>query len=379
MPGTARLVRIALVRQRYTPFGGAERFVERAFGALKGQGVSVTVISRQWHDEGGQSLTCNPFYIGRLWRDASFSRCVQHLLAHTHFDLVQSHERIPGCTVFRAGDGVHAAWLAQRARHAGWLDRQWPQWSPWHRRTLAAEAETFSDRRLKAVICISRMVRDDILRYYEVDPAKLHVIYNGLDLDRFHPNLAGQHRTAVRQRYGVAADTPVFLYVGSGFARKGVATLIHAAAGMTNTAARFWIVGVDKRADAYQKLARDRGVSERVRFLGGQPDVCPYLGAADAFVLPTIYEPLSNAVLEALASGLPVATTTACGAAELIRHGESGYICEAGDSTALAKQLDALAQPGVAQSMRPAARASVANLSTEAMAERLIGMYRTLL
>jgi UDP-glucose:(heptosyl)LPS alpha-1,3-glucosyltransferase len=372
-------VKIALVRQRYTPFGGAERFVERAFGALVEQGVSVTVISRQWQSDNNKGPSCNPFYVGRLWRDAGFAHCVQRLLKHADFDLVQSHERIPGCTVFRAGDGVHAAWLIQRARHAGWLDRQWPQWSPWHRYTLAAEAKTFRDPRLKAVICISRMVRDDIVRHYGVDEAKLHVIYNGLDLERFNPGLALRHRAELRKRMGVGMETPVFLYVGSGFARKGVATLIEAVSHMTCTEAQFWIVGVDKRTAAYQQQAKESGVAARFRFLGGQPDVCPFLGAADAFVLPTIYEPLSNAVLEALASGLPVVTTTSCGAAELIRDDENGYVCEAGDAQQLARYLDVLAAPGIAHAMGEAARASVAHLSTQAMAERLIGMYRSLL
>ncbi len=96
-------------------------------------------------------------------------------------------------------------------------------------------------------------------------------------------------------------------------------------------------------------------------------------------MLPTIYEPLSNAVLEALASGLPVVTTTSCGAAELLRGGENGYVFEAGDAQQLARYLDALAAPGIAHAMGDAARASVAHLSTQAMAERLIGMYRSLL
>lgn len=371
-------MRVALVRQRYTPFGGAERFVERAFGALSDQGVSVTVISRKWQSDNRNSLDCDPFYIGRLWRDAGFSRCVQNLLKHANFDLIQSHERIPGCTVFRAGDGVHAAWLAQRALHEKWLGRDWSSWSPWHRYTLAAENKTFRDPALKAVICISRMVRNDIIHHYGVDAAKLHVIYNGLDLDRFHPELARQYRLAVRSRLGVPADTPTFLYVGSGYARKGVSVLIEAAARMRNTKARFWIVGIDKQLDSYRKQAGKRGVEERFNFLGGQSDVCPFLGAADAFVLPTLYEPLSNAVLEALASGLPVVTTTACGAAELIRDGESGFVCAAGDPVVLAARLDVLAEPGVACAMRPAARESVAHLPIQAMAEQLIQLYRSL-
>ncbi len=373
-------MKLAIVRQRYNPYGGAERFVERALAALERQGVSVTLIARKWTPAAGRSgIVCDPFYLGRLWRDAGFARCVRRVVRSGAFDLVQSHERIPGCSLFRAGDGAHAAWLAQRSRRDGPLGRLWLRFSPWHRYMLWAEARMFRDPALKAVICISRMVRDDILRHYGVDAAKLHVLYNGVDLEDFHPRLAALHREALRQRLGVPQEAPVFLFVGSGFARKGVATLIEAAARMRHREARFWVVGKDKRAAAYLRRARRAGVGERFHFLGGQQDVRPYLGGADAFVLPTLYEPLSNAVLEALACGLPAVATTTCGAAELIRAGENGYVCAAQDAAGLAGHLDTLAQPGAAAAMREAARASVAHLSVEAMAQRLVELYGSLL
>jgi len=373
-------MKLAIVRQKYTPYGGAERFVERALKALESQGVAVTVIARQWPADGDrQGIRCNPFFIGRLWRDAGFARCVRRAIANGDFDVVQSLERIAGCDLFRAGDGVHAAWLAQRRRRAGWLGRLWLRCSPWHRYLLAAEARMFRDPHLKAVICVSRMVRDDIVRHYQVDAGKLHVIYNGLDLAAFHPDLALRHRHDLRARLDIADDTPVFVYVGSGFARKGVATLIEAAARMHCRMARFWIVGKDKHSQRYQALARRLGVADRFHFLGAQQDVRPCLGAADAFVLPTLYEPLSNAVLEALACGLPAIVTDTCGAAELIQPGISGFVFAADDVAALARHLDALAAPGIAVSMRPAARAAVAHLGLEAMTEQMIALYRSLL
>jgi UDP-glucose:(heptosyl)LPS alpha-1,3-glucosyltransferase len=373
-------MRLALVRQKYTPFGGAERFVERALSALEQQAISVTLISRQWRGgEGRQGVICNPIYFGRLWRDAGFARCVQRILRQGGFDLVQSHERIPGCHIFRAGDGAHAAWLALRKRRDGFWGRLWLAVSPWHRYILGAEARMFMHPDLKAVICISRMVKDDIVRHYGVDEAKLHVIYNGLDLEDFHPGLAAQHRLALRQQFGLSDEVPVFLYVGSGYARKGVATLIEAAAQMRHREAMFWIVGKDKDMDRYRRQAQSAGVGDRCRFLGAQENVRPFLGAADAFVLPTLYEPLSNAVLEALACGLPVVVTRTCGAAELVSPGRNGFVFDAGDAGTLAQHLDRLAIAGVADGMRVAARAAVADLSASAMAARLIALYRNLL
>jgi len=67
-------MRLALVRQRYSAYGGAERFIERALGALGGQGVAVTVLAREWIGDPGGLVRCDPFYLGRLWRNWRFSR-----------------------------------------------------------------------------------------------------------------------------------------------------------------------------------------------------------------------------------------------------------------------------------------------------------------
>ncbi len=191
-------MKLALVRQKYTPYGGAERFVERALGALRDQGTDVTIIARNWQGESGPGfLRCNPFFFGRTWRDAGFAHCVQGIMAAGRFDLIQSHERIPGCHIYRAGDGVHATWLDLRNRARAvspWLTFR----APWHRYTLAAEAAMFRHPNLRAVICNSRMVRNDIAARFGTPDDKLQVIYNGVDLEQFHPRLRAEHRATMR-------------------------------------------------------------------------------------------------------------------------------------------------------------------------------------
>jgi UDP-glucose:(heptosyl)LPS alpha-1,3-glucosyltransferase len=361
-------MKLAIVRQKYTPFGGAERFVARALDALRAQGVAVDIIARNWENDAA-GVKCDPFYLGRTWRDWSFARCVQRVITSGRYDLVQSHERIPGCHIFRAGDGVHATWLELAGKPLTWL-------SPWHRYTLAAEAAMFRHPDLRAIICNSGMVRDDIAGRFPEAAGKLHVIYNGIDLEQFHPGLRELHRDAVRTRLGAGGTAPVILYVGSGYERKGVATLIEARTCMATRDAEVWIIGRDKDQRHYEQLARKLGVEKSVRFLGAQPEVRPLLGAADVFCLPTLYDPLPNAALEALACGLPVVTTPSCGAAEFVTPGVNGDLCPTGDSSALALRLDALCQPGVANVMRKAARASVAALDPASMAGRLLDLYR---
>lgn len=387
-PTTAhdRAMRIAVVRQRYTPYGGAERFVERALRALVEEGAQVTLIARNWQgaqQQGYQQKICDPRYArlfgGRVARDRSFAECARQEMAAGAYDITQSHERIPGCMIFRAGDGVHAAWLSHRARGRSAIARLATRLSPFHRYILRQEAAMLAHPALKAVICNSQLISDEMQRYYDVPADKLVVIENGVDLDDFHPRLAQEWRSAQRQALGIDDATPVFLYVGSGFERKGVAPLIEALARLRCKEAQLVIVGSDRHSARFARLASRLGVAGRVHFAGAQKDVRPYYGMADAFVLPTRYDPMPNAALEAMACGLPIVTSTTCGIAARVRDGVNGFVCDALDVAAIADRLDRLAAPGAAAAMRAAARAAVADLDLETMAGHLIDLYRRLL
>jgi UDP-glucose:(heptosyl)LPS alpha-1,3-glucosyltransferase len=371
-------LKLALIRARYAADGGAERFVARTLDALHGTDVALTLISREWAPGAGgaEVITCDPFYLGRLWRDWSFARCVCHAVATHDFDLVQSHERIACCDLYRAGDGVHREWLAQRARVLTPLARLGTALNPYHGYLKRAERQLFESPRLKAVICNSKMVRDEILRYFRIVPEKLHVIYSGVDTGRFHPRLKAQRET-VRARLGISADVPLYLFVGSGFERKGVAAAITALA-RGPADAQLVIVGRDKHAARFVAQAQRAGLAQRVRFLGPQAEVDPFYGAADALLLPTLYDPFPNVALEAMASGLPLVTSTKCGAAELIENGRNGFVVDALDTAGLAQALHALADRRRAEAMGQAARTTVEGLTLSAMADNLVRLYRAL-
>ncbi len=94
-------MKLAIVRQKYTPFGGAERFVARALDALRAQGVAVEIIARRWENRGegdAAGVRCDPFFIGRTWRDAGFARCVQGVIASGRYRpraVARTHSRLP--------------------------------------------------------------------------------------------------------------------------------------------------------------------------------------------------------------------------------------------------------------------------------------------
>jgi UDP-glucose:(heptosyl)LPS alpha-1,3-glucosyltransferase len=372
-------VRIAFIRQRYNPFGGAERFIERAMDALADEGTKIAIVAREWPSAAGRDayryIRCDPAHRGRLSRDLTFAAEACGVIEREAFDLVQSHERLPCCDVYRAGDGVHAQWLAQRARAQGVFARAATAWSVYHRYVLAAERRVFQSLRLRAVVCNSQMVREDIVRHYGVDQAKLHVVYNGVDLEHFHPRLRETFRASSRAQLGIGADDYVYLFVGSGFERKGVDRLLRAFSALREDRARVVVVGEDRALARSRALAERLGVAARVTFTGGQKDVRPYYGAADAFVLPTLYDPFPNAALEALACGVPVITTFQCGAAELIDDGVNGGVCDALDQGRL---VEVLRETMAADSagLRSRARTSVEHLGIDAMAKRLLSLYR---
>lgn len=374
------MLRLAIIRQRYTPYGGAERFTEAALEALLERGVAISLYTREWPQTRLQLIEpvlCNPFHIGRLWRDWSFARAVCRAVTRKAPELVQSHERLLCCDVYRAGDGVHRAWLDERLRGASALTRWWTEASPYHRYVVGIERRLFASPLLKAVICNSKMVRAEIRERFGLSDDRLPVVYNAVDSEAFSPELR-MHRAPVREKLGVPQDATVFVLVGSGYARKGVATAISALSRLpANT--YLLVVGRDKARGQYQRLARQLGVAARVALVGAQDDPKPFYGAADAFVLPTLYDPCPNAALEAMASGLPVITSNKCGAAELVTEHDAGFVCDARDIDALAGHMATLTDADVRAARGERARKAVLPLTPAAMTLQLVLLYRDLL
>jgi UDP-glucose:(heptosyl)LPS alpha-1,3-glucosyltransferase len=335
------MIRLAVVSQRYNPYGSPERLMFRALSALHANGkVDVTLIARRWVETGGfQTLHVDQFAVTRTGRERSFARAAPAYFGR--FDLVQSHERVPGAQIFRAANGVHATWLEQAARTRGTGRRLGFGASRYDRYLLEAEAAVFRDASLQCVLCGSRMVAEDIARRFGVDPGKIALVYNGSDPVLYNPGLV-RHRAAWRAQHGVAPEAPLLAYAGSSFLPGGLTTALAAVASIPHL--HLAVAGTDRKPHRYSALAARLGVEDRVRFLGIVPNIRPLYGAADAFILPSLYAPFPTACAEAFAAGLPVFTSPMCGGAEWVRQGENGWVVDAldvaGYRTALTEWLD---------------------------------------
>ncbi|MEZ5286656.1 MAG: glycosyltransferase [Vicinamibacterales bacterium] len=213
---------------------------------------------------------------------------------------------------------------------------------------LQLAGQRYAYRTAHMVVANSTAAADQLARE-GVAAGKVRLIRNGVDVEAFET--AG-HRA--RARIAMVANLR---------AEKGHDVLIDAAPQILGACpeATFVLAGSGPMAEALARRAADRGVRDRVEFVGHCDDVPALLSSCDLFVLPSRSEALPNAVIEAMAAGLPVAASDVGGIPELITHNETGVLVPPGDAAALARSvIDLLERPAFAGALGRAARARVA-------------------
>jgi UDP-glucose:(heptosyl)LPS alpha-1,3-glucosyltransferase len=359
-------MKIAIIARPYVFHGGVEHATAGLLAGLVARGEDVTLLT-PGAPAPVEGVTIRRLRLpplpagGRLLAMAAAAHWAMH---RGCWDVVQSHERTLGQDVYRAGEGCHRAYLATvgHGRRRGL----------YHAIALALERQLFA--RTPRIVAIAARGRQEIERCYAVSPSRLSVIYNGVDLERFHPDNRRRHRAAALGEAALPAESFAILFVGSGFERKGLVTAIEALGVTDEPAAHLLVIGKGARAP-FERLAAQHDVSARVRWLGARPDAERWYAAADAVVLPSRYEPFGNVHLEALASGVPMVASNRAGGAELIEDGANGYVVDPLDAKAVATALDRIhAAPRGA--MAGAARRSAEPFTHAAQAERFVRLYR---
>lgn len=372
------LPQITFVRQKFSRFGGGELILNRTIEALSSRAVSVSLVAREWEPLDGVTFhRCDPARSPRSTRDSRFAKSACEIIRALSDTLVQSHERLACCDIFRAGDGVHAAYLEHRARNLGWLHRLFQRISGYHRDVVRMEREMFASPRLKAVIVNAEMVAEEIITRFDYPRARIHLIPNGIDLTRFSKEKLDLLREDTRARLGISGDRKTLVIIGSGYERKGVAQAIRALA-RSGSRAVLLVVGHEKRVSRYRTLARRLGIKDDVRFLGRQTDIIPFLAAADAMILPSVYDPFPSATLEAFAAGLPVITSTTCGARDIAREIDSRLVRDASDIDGLSEAIGVALALSEHPSTAIRAREIAARFDMDRMVGRMLALYEKL-
>jgi UDP-glucose:(heptosyl)LPS alpha-1,3-glucosyltransferase len=220
------------------------------------------------------------------------------------------------------------------------------------------------------VIAISKRVAQDVRHYYGC-PARIHVIYHGVDLETFSPAVR-RFRDEHRRRLGLCDYDTVFIYVGD--LRKGAAQCIRA---LSDVPRAHLVTLSGSSAKPYRRIAQEAGVSGRVHVLPPSESIEEFYGMADALVLPSPYDAFAMVVTEAMACALPVIVSREAGASELIHHGKTGFVLQdAADHTELAGYMNRIqADRDWAAQVGCAARKRVEELSWDVVAAQTMQVY----
>jgi UDP-glucose:(heptosyl)LPS alpha-1,3-glucosyltransferase len=342
-------LRIVFVRRGYSLSGGAEAYLKRLASGVVGAGHAVELITTNDWPDGAW-----PF--GSIMRLQSrspigFADELQKIQASLDYDVLFSLERIWSCDVYRAGDGVHRAWLDRRRRLELPLKRFVRSLSRKHQDLLRLEKSLFSEGNTRRVIAASQMVKDEIVNIYRYPSQEIDIVRNGVPLEKFQ--FDSELREKSREDLKLKPDQIALLFAGSGWERKGLLFAIEAAALCRDPRMRLLVAG--RGNERLYKTKRLRFWREEpVQFLGEVADMPRVYAAADIFILPTIYDPFSNACLEALACGLPVITTRFNGFSEIIENGVHGSVVDqARDFLALRDAIRLWSDPSRRAAARP--------------------------
>ena len=190
-----------------------------------------------------------------------------------------------------------------------------------------------------AITVNSKAVEEDTITRDGVDRGKLRCIYNGLDLSRF--NISASKSELMRLKLGLTPTDFAWVMVASLIDYKGHMDLLRAFAEFSNsTSTRLFLVGRDRGAQSnIEVMISELGIADRVILLGDRSDVPDILSAMNAYVMASHTEGFSNAILEAMAAGLPIVATTVGGNAEALQDGELGLLVEPHNHIALASAM----------------------------------------
>ncbi len=353
-------ISIGFVRRGYSQSGGAEAYLKRLANGVVGAGHEAQLITtEEWPQ--------NEWPIGPIRRLQSgsvtgFADDLEKIRPQLRCDVLMSLERVWSCDVYRVGDGVHRAWLTLRRKFELPLERFVRGLNRKHRDILRLEETLLANRGADRVIANSEMVKTEIVDLYGYPTDQIDIVRNGVPTGqfRFDPKVREESRDQLK----VKPDEIALLFAGSGWERKGLRFAIAAMALCKSHKMRLLVAG--RGNQRYYK-------SRHVQFLGEVPDPVRIYSAADIFILPTIYDPSSNACLEALACGLPVITTRSNGFSEIIEQGVHGSIVDFANN--LAGLRDAIQFWSQAQ-RRAAARST--NTQRAAQFDISVNVARTL-
>lgn len=295
-----KLKKLIFLRSIQTNFGGAEVFLSRLTEALRQKNIDFEVL----YSTAPKFL---PSWIKAWW--FNYQAKIKKIKNKNLFYF--SLDRMSSADIYRAGDGVHKAFLKTRSFSL----------NPLHFSYLTLEKLCFKNS--KHIIANSHKTQEEIIKFYAISPDKVSVISNGLCFSKIplnsldHPEQALTIKLKLAQEFKINPNLPFILFVGSGFKRKGLSQFLKIIA-QIKTPFHAFIIGKEKKLSFYQDQAKNLNLTQSITFTGQRLDISDFYLASDLFIYPAQYEPFGNVILEAMAHGCVALTNKNTGALELL-------------------------------------------------------------
>ncbi|MDC0239214.1 glycosyltransferase family 4 protein [Candidatus Thioglobus sp.] len=304
--------KIYFIREKTIYYGGAEVYLTRLTNELKKLKIEFQLIHSIF-----------PNFLPSWLRLILFNLQVTFIKGNK---LYFSLERILCPDIYRAGDGVHKVFLEIVSKS---------KFNLLHKILLFIERRCLNNA--KVIIANSKMVRQDIVKTYGIDPAKIEIIYNGFQI--LEKQSYQSSFSKLTKEFKIKTGQPIILFAGSGYKRKGVDEFLQILSQLNNKNFVAFIVGKEKNFRYYEKLIKDLSLENRVTIVGLRRDISDFFNICDIFLFPSHYEPFGNVVLEAMCYGSVVFTTKQTGASEII---DKEFIMSNPKDSSVIKKIDNL-------------------------------------
>lgn len=379
---TSKPLKIAITHTRFSYTGGVEKYIYSLVTRLLEHGHEVHYFAHRWEPLEHERLTFHRVPMVRfpkMLRVISFNRACNRLLEDGSYDLVHGFTKTTQQDIYTDGSGCLEDYLeATLWDRPSWYRRLY-RWSPHQRAILAMERGRFERDAIRKVIPMARFVADQIVNRYDVDPRRVEVVYNGVELEHFHPKYRETLGRAFRKTHRIDEHAPVLLFVGNDWKRKGLDVVLRALAGVakhTDAHPVLFVAGHDNRPEDYRRLAAQCGVDSMVRWLGSVREIRDPFAASDLFVFPSRYDVFGNVGLEALASGVPSILSSRAGVSEILDGSPGGERLEnPDDDVELAERAIRMLSRDQRSERRCSARRIAEPYSWDAHFRRILEIY----
>jgi UDP-glucose:(heptosyl)LPS alpha-1,3-glucosyltransferase len=377
MSRAGRKWRVAVITPRFTTVGGGERYcVETCRHLSRSPDIELTVICEQLVEPlpNIRFIEIGRREFPRFLKKKRFVKRVQKVLAKECFDLVHSHEQVPGANISSLHGTPHMTWVEQV--------RGKKKPSLFDRNKIELETNMLLHPACRAILPASTLVREVYEEVYDFSGKRIDLAPPGVDEQWLSTNIdVPAARQATRGQLGIGESEFVVGFVSMNWPHKGLDLLIESAQELKNKhglEATLLVIGKGNEA-LYAQRAAKAGV--KIVFAGIVRDGLAGLYAGcDVFALPSKWDAFAMVVAEAMAASLPVLISDKTGARDVVVEGENGFVLGLDDTSAWTEALARLAgDTALRDQMATAAGRTAATLSWKHAADTILKMYRIIL